>query len=519
MNDMPPRSATRRRLGAILRTGLVGVFGVMLLAGCSAGLSSGSKEVSSATSAAPTTAGEPTTTASSSGDSDTPARSDDDTEAGSNADQQGAEDQAALGIGDEYFPDSGNPGYDVTSYDLAFDMDDDLVTFEAVATIALRTTDELDELRFDLDGLTVAKATIDGDEVKHRRAGLDLVLTPDAPLPADEPVAVIVEYGGTPEPRGSDVLGELGWIGEPGEGSYVVSEPDGASNWFPANDHPSDKATFSFEITTPEGVEAVANGTRTGEDTAGGRTTWTWSPRDPMATYLATVAVGQYTFFENKGPGGIPLLSAVADGVVETSGKSTVEAALGQLPGMMTLFAGRFGPYPFETYGVIIVDEPLGFALETQTRSLFGSDSWNEPVFQAHELAHQWYGDSVGIEAWEDIWLNEGFATMGEWLWAESDGGTGGPPLSAGSSLDPPLDPGPDGLFDTSVYQRGGLTLKALRGEVGDEAFFQIMKTWATDNALGNATTEDLLDLIEQDGGAEARDLVEAWLTDPEPPK
>ena len=112
--------------------------------------------------------------------------------------------------------------------------------------------------------------------------------------------------------------------------------------------------------------------------------------------------------------------------VVEASGKTGVEAMLGQLPAMMTLFAGRFGPYPFETYGILVVDRPLGFALETQTRSLFGSDAWNEPVIQAHELAHQWYGDSVSLEAWEDIWLNEGFATMGEWLWAESDGGTGG---------------------------------------------------------------------------------------------
>ncbi|MBK7164045.1 MAG: hypothetical protein IPH81_01780 [Candidatus Microthrix sp.] len=175
-------------------------------------------------------------------------------------------------------------------------------------------------------------------------------------------------------------------------------------------------------------------------------------------------------------------------------------------------------PTPFEIYGILVVDQPLGFALETQTRSLFGSDAWNEPVIQAHELAHQWYGDSVSLEAWEDIWLNEGFATMGEWLWAESDGGTGGPPLSSGSSLDPPLDPGVAGLFGPAVYQRGGLTLKALRDEVGDKAFFAIMTTWATDNALAKATTDDFLNLVERSDGADTRRLVEAWLTDPEPP-
>jgi aminopeptidase N len=149
----------------------------------------------------------------------------------------------------------------------------------------------------------------------------------------------------------------------------------------------------------PEGVEAVANGTRTGETTKGGRTTWSWSVRDPMATYLATVAIGQYTFFEGTAPDGLPLLSAVADEVVKQEGKPAIDAVLGQLPQMLTVLSQRFGPYPFETYGIIVVGKPLGFALETQTRSIFGSDMWAEPIYQAHELAHQWYGDSVTIEA------------------------------------------------------------------------------------------------------------------------
>ena len=500
---MPPRSEPRRCRGATLRRRLIGALCVTVLAGCGSGMSEASESAERTAASVP-----PTRPAS------PPAEGSADTTV-ADAPKDG---DAALGIGDDYFPDSGNPGYDVTSYDLAFDMKKDLASFKAVAAIRLRTTEKLDELRFDLDGLKVTEATIDGAKVKHRRAGLDLVLTPKDPLPDNEPVTVTVDYEGTPQPRASDALGGLGWIGQPGEGSFVVSEPDGASNWFPSNDHPSDKARFSFEITTPEGVEAVANGTRTGMETKAGRTTWSWSARDPMATYLATVAIGQYTFFEGAALGGVPLLSAVADEVVTTSGKAEVNAALGQLPGMISLFEGRFGPYPFETYGVIVVAEPLGFALETQTRSLFGSDSWSEPVIQAHELAHQWFGDSVSIDAWEDIWLNEGFATMGEWLWAEGDGGVGGPPLSSGASLEPPFDPGPDGLFDNNVYQRGGLTLKALRDQVGDEAFFQILTTWATDNTLSNANTDDFIRLVDSSEGAEAAALVQAWLTDPEPP-
>ena len=487
----------------------------LVLVACGSGLATGG--TATGADAVPTsTTGTTTTSRATPGSSTTTSTSTSVPEGSSTSGQ--AQNDEALGIGDDYFPDTGNPGYDVTSYDLTLDVDDDLVSFEAVAKIALTTTESLDELRLDLDGLEVAKTTIDGTEVPNHRAGLDLVLTPKQPLPAKASVAVTVDYGGTPEPRGSEVLGGLGWLGTPGEGSYVVSEPDGASNWFPANDHPSDKATFGFEITVPEGVEAVANGTRTGETTKGGRTTWSWSVRDPMATYLATVAIGQYTFFEGTAPDGLPLLSAVADEVVKQEGKPAIDAVLGQLPQMLTVLSQRFGPYPFETYGIIVVGKPLGFALETQTRSIFGSDMWAEPIYQAHELAHQWFGDSVTIEAWEDIWLNEGFATMGEWLWAEATGGRGGPPLSAGSSLAPPLDPGPDAMFDTSVYVRGGLTLKALRQEVGDTKFFTIMSTWAADHRLANANTDDFLQLVDEVGGSDAESLVSAWLSEPEPP-
>ena len=225
MGHMPPRAETRRRRAAGLRQRALGALCATVLAGCGAGLSSASEAADRGATEASTTRAE------SSPDGST--RTSEDPAAADRSTEDGVDDEAALGIGDDYFPDSGNPGYDVASYDLVLDMDDDLVGFEAVATIALRTTEDLDELRFDLDGLTVTTATIDGKKVEQRRAGLDLVLTPEAPLPADEPVVVIVDYEGMPEPRGSDTLGELGWIGEPGVGSYVASEPDGASNWWP----------------------------------------------------------------------------------------------------------------------------------------------------------------------------------------------------------------------------------------------------------------------------------------------
>jgi aminopeptidase N len=187
---------------------------------------------------------------------------------------------------------------------------------------------------------------------------------------------------------------------------------------------------------------------------------------------------------------------------------------------MIDYFDDLFGPYPFTSYGAVVVDEPLGLALETQTVSTFGSDLLDEEIV-AHELAHQWFGNSVTVERWQDIWLNEGFATYGEWLWAAHAGGNDVDTLArqtageAGDGRDlgpPPGDPGPGELFAPSIYVRGALTLHALRLTIGDNLFFAVLQAWTGSNSGGNATTEEFIALAEQTSGQRLGDLFDAWL-------
>jgi aminopeptidase N len=247
--------------------------------------------------------------------------------------------------------------------------------------------------------------------------------------------------------------------------------------------------------------------------------TFVWEMEEPMASYLATVVIGEFELQEGSASNGVPLRNYFAPAVVEAAGE--IFARTGE---MLAFYAGLFGPYPFDVYGVVVPDVDTGAAMENQTLSLFGRDVLNkrlsEPVvgdiYISHELAHQWFGNSLTIARWRDIWLNEGFATYASWLWLEHDRGREaldqqverglGVLLSDDQSA--PGDPGPNDLFTPSVYQRGALTLHALRQTVGDEIFFRILREWSTRYRYGNVWTEDFIALAED----EAQELVEVDL-------
>jgi aminopeptidase N len=416
---------------------------------------------------------------------------------------------AEAAVGDAYFPELGGAGIDVTHYDLALTIAGDGTTIDGTATLEATAKSDLASFTLDLVGLEVGEVTVDGQPATVERTGRDLRIRPAEVLAAGDAFTTTIAYGGRPEPVESPAIGAIGWLTHPG-GSFVVGEPEGAATWFPSNDHPSDKATFGFELTVPEGVEAIANGVLV-ERTP---TTWRWELDDPMATYLAQVAVGQYTLTEEIGPGGVVLRNAFADSLA-----TAATAAFADQAAMLGFFAERFGPYPFDAYGALVIEPPLGLALECQTLSIFGGDVASgaaEPVI-AHELSHQWFGDSVTPAAWGDIWLNEGFATYSTWLWIEHDGG---PPLAdlareshaRGTSGVRPGDPGPSAMFDGAVYERGALTLFAVRRAIGDGPFDELLRRWAAEHAYANATTADLVALAEEVSGRQLDDLFEAWL-------
>jgi aminopeptidase N len=305
----------------------------------------------------------------------------------------------------------------------------------------------------------------------------------------------------------------------------VVGEPEGTMTWYPVSDHPTDKATYTFEITVPEGKVAVANGLPSGEPvTADGWTTWSWDAPDEQASYLTTASVGDYDLRFSETESGLPIIDAVDDSF-SAAQLDTINTRLALQPAMIEFFEETFGSYPFNSYGSIVDDDSVGYALETQTRPVYSGVPSESTV--AHELAHQWLGNAVSPERWQDIWLNEGWATYASWLWLEERGSTTADDEFEGVMAIPEddefwdvaiADPGPTGLFVDPVYDRGAATLHALREKIGGTAFFAGAQEWVSRYNDSTATTEDFQALYEEVSGQELDEFFDIWLRDPVKP-
>ncbi|MFE1955678.1 M1 family metallopeptidase [Streptomyces sp. NPDC059524] len=420
------------------------------------------------------------------------------------------------GLRDPYFPRLGNGGYDVTHYalDLAYDPASHRLTGTAVLTA--RAAKDLSAFDLDLDGMTVRGATVDGERAVVSRTGTELTIRPRDELRAGRTFRTTVRYDGEPvtitDPDGS----QEGWL-RTADGALGLGEPTGSMAWYPGNHHPSDKATYDITVTVPKSVQAISNGELRGrkDTTDGRRTTWSWHVAQPMASYVTTLAVGRFTTRESRTPGGIPVFTAVDPTQAGASGK-----VLARLPEIVDWETRTFGRYPFGSTGAIIDrDGDSGYALETQNRPVFpGTPSVGTLV---HELAHQWYGDSVTPKTWRDMWLNEGFATYGEWLWEEHDGGATvqetfdarwSTPASDPIWAFPPAHP-PDAahISDPPVYDRGAMVLHRVRGVIGDRAFFALLKSWPADHRYGNADTADFTRYVERRNPGKEKALAGVW--------
>ena len=642
----------------------------------------------------------------------------------------------APGIGDPYFPLDGNGGYDVKHYGLDLDYEPATDLLSGVATIRARATQNLSRFNLDLFGLTVRAVYVDGRRARWSRDAGELTIVPRHKLHKRERFTTVVVYDGVPEPIGDEQIGLSGFI-HTDDGTVVAGQPDAAATWHPANDHPADKASYTFRITVPKGLEAVANGELEGIRTRRGHTTWTWDADEPMAPYLTTATIGEFDlsayrrdgirywdaidpdllvppaprtgqqfaisqkaeqtykrlsrtvsvpaaggelsfwvtrnteanwdfFFveahpvgsddwttlrdlnghnsddtgfvcpywlglhpflahyqtdngdgtcspsgstgdwwaasgasdgyeqwrvdlspyagsqvevslsyasddlfqlpgvvvdDIAGPGGAGSTSFEADGdtmdgwtvpgppagsipnendwIVGTSADTPptigeiAEGSLARQPEIIAFLSDIFGPYPFSAAGGIVDDtDAIGFALETQTRPVYSKAFFHSPesgdAVVVHELAHQWAGDSLALERWQHIWLNEGFATYMEWLWSEHEGFATAQEIfdfQASRPADDPFwtvvigDPGPELVLDGAVYDRGGMTLHALRLEVGDEDFFRILRRWAQSLAGGNVTTPQFIRLAERISGEQLDAFFETWLFTPAKPE
>lgn len=422
-------------------------------------------------------------------------------------------------LGDPYVTNYGNGGYDVESYDLALDWDPEAGQLDGMATISAVATQDLSQFNLELVGLTVGDITVDGEAATFAHADPELRITPTTAVPDGETFEVVVTYGGRPTPA-TDAVNAIssGWH-TLDDYIYVAGEPLSAATFHPANDHPSDKASFTYRITAPSDQTVAASGTLTGTEDGDGVTTWTFEQPYPQATYLTTILIGGFTELDGgTSASGIPIRNVIDDDLIDPLGD-----LFDTQPAMIDAFEPLFGPYPFDIYGSAVVEDDFGGALETQTLSIYSAsilsfDLIAESVV-AHELAHQWFGNAVSLERWEDIWLNEGFATYAEALWEEASDPSFSydqwlsESLAAGPILEARVhDPGVDQLFGPHVYIRGALTLHALRLEVGDDAFFEILRTWVERYGGGNATSIEFEALAEEVSGADLADLFDAWL-------
>lgn len=432
---------------------------------------------------------------------------------------------AAPGLGDAYFPALGNEGYDAISYDLRLDVDTTTDTVQGAMTMQARALLDLRSFSLDFVGMDVVEAVVDGIVVEYTHEDGELVLFASETIASGSTFEVDVTYEGTPTLVDSPAWRSgVGWI-DAGPFSYVVSEPSGAHGFYPVNDHPSDKAIYRFEITAPSDDEVIANGLLTSRtELPDGTTTWVYEPRDPMASYLVTIAIGNFLLTESTSDSGLVLRDALAPPFAPLADTITQMHTE-----MIDHFEDLFGPYPFEAYGALVVDDDFGGALENQTLSVFSGSIMRGSIIEdvvAHELAHQWFGDAVTPVRWRDIWLNEGFATYAEWLWRDAKYPDFDIDAHARDLADrgrglwgPPGDPGPGDLFASTVYIRGGLTLHALRLTVGDDAFFEILRTYVERNLHSTVGTEDFIAVSEEVSGMDLAALFEAWLYEGQTPE
>jgi aminopeptidase N len=434
----------------------------------------------------------------------------------------------APGVGDLYYPLAGNGGYDVGHYDITGTYDPTTDIWSATTVITATATADLYRFDLDFDGMTISRLAVDGKAADYTRDGGELVVVPQHKIRAGQPITIEATYSGVPKEFLLPVAGgalRTGFMATD-DGATVAGQPDVAAGWFPVNDHPRDKAAYDFHVTVPEGLGVVANGFLVGTTSLGGATRFDWRATEPMASYLATIDIGHWDVRQSVTSSGLPVYDAVdPDLVSDPVYGPSIDASLARQGEIVDVLSSAFGPYPFSTVGAIIDDQDdLGFALETQTRPVYSKYFWpggGEDVI-AHELAHQWYGDHVALEQWQDIWLNEGWATYAQWIWAEHEGFF--TPQDAFDFFysaipdDDPFwafvvaEPPHDNLFGDPVYLRGGMTLQVLRNRVGDDAFWEIARSWVRERGGGTGTTAQFIELAERVSGQQLDDLFDAWL-------
>jgi aminopeptidase N len=413
-----------------------------------------------------------------------------------------------------FFPRSGNRGYGVKHYDVSLGYQPRSGQLTARDVVEARATSGLRKFSLDLDGLKVTSVSVNGEAAEYGRGRGKVKIVPATPIAKGEAFKVELRYQGQPrkviDPDGSTE----GWYRTP-DGAVAVGEPIGTAAWLACNNAPRDKASFAIQITVPAGVKAISNGSLLSRRKVDRRVRWSWSEPAPMATYLALVDIGDGKLVQGQ-IGTLPTWTLVDPRLVKKS-----KAAIDSLPEIIRFESKIYGHYPFAAAGSVVDVANLQYALETQTRPIYAFAPDRTTV--VHETAHQWFGDSVSLLRWPNIWLNEGFATWTQWYFAEQHGGRSAQsvfeelyrrPASQTHFWNPPSGhPGQaKNLFAVSTYVRGAMTLQALRDKIGTHDLLRIMKTWTRQHRYGHGDIEDFVALANKISGEHLRGFFHRWL-------
>jgi aminopeptidase N len=455
----------------------------------------------------------------------------------------------AAGLGDRLNPGIGNGGYDVQHYDLdiRYATSAPSQPIEGTASILARATQSLSRLNLDFAGASVGSVSVDGAAAAFRREGEELVITPRKPLRDGETFLVQVKrFVAVPTVPTDDPTTQAFMISE--DGSFTAPQPYYAHFIYPSNDHPRDKATFTFRIDAPAGATVAASGFPIGPLTFGGRSHWVFVQRQPMATELTQLTMGRWRVTSPGRRHGVLLRDLTPPATTEA-----LRPKLALQPGHLDWIERFVGRYPFDAYGTLAADADFGFlALETQTLTLFDHDSllfgpqglW-EPTMM-HELAHAWFGNSVTPWEWSDIWMSEGHVSWYEFVFAEERGqlevDTEFWPDEQGYPTVVELmraiyahgdewrrDFGPvarphtgelDNLFSFQAYHGGSLVLYALRQKIGPAAFAKVERTWverARDRSV--RTVDFIAHVVQVTGRKDLGPFLNDWLYGMKTPK
>jgi aminopeptidase N len=424
-------------------------------------------------------------------------------------------------VADPYYPSKGTTVVDALHYDLDLRWSPRSRSLHGKAKIALRVTRDTERLRLDFGRrLNPVRARLDGQPLAFSHPGDKLVAVTPTLVGGSQHTLTVV-YRGRPRPTKAPTkrpdIPALGWTTTKDGGMWTMQEPYGALTWYPVNDHPSDKAFYDVHVDVPSSMVGVSNGALVSRRTHSGRTTTHWRMSEPAASYLVTLAIGDYVAERDEGPHGLPLTYWVRRDQREYL------PTLRQSPAIFRWLERTLGPYPFDTAGVVVV--PSDSAMETQELVTMGSGRMGsrQPAVSvlAHEYAHQWYGDTVTPDNWQDLWLNESFAMYVEiqfriargWetrrWWRDV--------LEANDQAfrkrnGPPGAYEPDNFGSACVYYCGALMLFELGDSIGSSELASALRAWPQSHQNTNADREDYVTWVSGRVGSDLTGFFDDWL-------